>query len=173
MAVSRLGARRTVVTANPANVEYILKTNFGNFPKGNPLAEILGELLGHGIFNVDGDLWAAQRKLASHEFTTKSLKEFVVEILEDEVQRRLLPLLQSAANHNQIIDLQVCMDYFCLFIFLPREICFLGEFYFKKIILVLIISIYIYVLIPKIFIFFNLTPSTTQKKKEFYLIFVL
>uniref|UniRef100_A0A7C9E1Z0 Unspecific monooxygenase n=1 Tax=Opuntia streptacantha TaxID=393608 RepID=A0A7C9E1Z0_OPUST len=104
--VTRLGARRIILTANPANVEYILKTNFHNFPKGEPLNEILGDLLGHGIFNVDGELWATQRKLASHEFTTKSLKEFVVKALEDEVEGRLIPLLQAAAQTNQIIDLQ-------------------------------------------------------------------
>lgn len=112
ISVSRLGARKTIVTANPANVEYILKTNFANFPKGKPLAEILGDLLGQGIFNVDGELWAAQRKLASHEFTTKSLKEFVVKTLEDEVEGRLIPLLESAAKENKIIDLQEVLKRF-------------------------------------------------------------
>ncbi|KAG5221744.1 cytochrome P450 family protein [Salix suchowensis] len=43
--VHRLGARRTVVTANPGNVEYMLKTNFNNFPKGQPFTEILGTFL--------------------------------------------------------------------------------------------------------------------------------
>ncbi|MCD7451093.1 hypothetical protein HAX54_009541 [Datura stramonium] len=75
--VQRFGAPRTIVTANPNNVEYILKTNFTNYPKGLPFTEILGDFLGRGIFNVDGELWNAQRKLASHEFSTKSLREFV------------------------------------------------------------------------------------------------
>ncbi|GMH16735.1 hypothetical protein Nepgr_018576 [Nepenthes gracilis] len=104
--IRRLGAEPVVVTANPANVEYILKTNFGNFPKGKPFTDILGDLLGHGIFNVDGELWASQRKLASHEFSAKSLREFVVRILEEEVEDRLLPLLQSAVDDDMIIDLQ-------------------------------------------------------------------
>ncbi|PWA98773.1 cytochrome P450 [Artemisia annua] len=59
--IHRLGARKTIVTANPQNVEYILKTNFVNFPKGKPFTEILNDFLGCGIFNVDGDLWHAQR----------------------------------------------------------------------------------------------------------------
>ena len=104
--VHRLGARRTVVTANAANVEYVLKTNFSNFPKGKPFTEILGDLLGFGIFNVDGDLWSSQRKLASHEFSTKSLREFVMRILEEEVEGRLLPLLESAMEKNEVLDLQ-------------------------------------------------------------------
>ncbi|CAM8967768.1 unnamed protein product [Rhodiola kirilowii] len=56
-----------VITANPKNVEYILKTRFENYPKGKPFSSILGDLLGKGIFNVDGDEWMFQKKMASHE----------------------------------------------------------------------------------------------------------
>ena len=104
--VNRLGSRRTVVTANPANVEHMLKTNFVNYPKGKPFTDILGDLLGCGIFNVDGDLWSTQRKLASHEFSAKSVREFVVKTLEDEVHLRLIPLLHNAARTNAVLDLQ-------------------------------------------------------------------
>ncbi|XVE56597.1 hypothetical protein DITRI_Ditri04bG0023800 [Diplodiscus trichospermus] len=104
--VSRLGARRTVVTANPANVEHMLKTNFNNFPKGKPFTEILGDLLGCGIFNVDGELWSTQRKLASHEFSTKSLRDFVVQTLQEEVENRLIPLLEEAMETQKVLDLQ-------------------------------------------------------------------
>ncbi|KAM3319266.1 cytochrome 94B3-like [Capsicum chacoense] len=104
--VQRFGAPRTIITANPSNVEYILKTNFINYPKGKPFTEILGDFLGRGIFNVDGEMWNAQRKLASHEFSTKSLKEFVVKTLEDVVETRLIPLLNHAAKSGKVLDLQ-------------------------------------------------------------------
>lgn len=102
----RVGAQRTIVTANPDNVEYILKTNFHNFPKGKPFTDLLGDFLGLGIFNVDGQMWSVQRKLASHEFTTKSLREFVVGVLEEEVQNRLIPILDAAADVGRILDMQ-------------------------------------------------------------------
>ncbi|KAK4414136.1 cytochrome [Sesamum alatum] len=104
--VHRLGAPRTIVTANPDNVEYILKTNFANFPKGKPFTELLGDFLGLGIFNVDGEMWSVQRKLASHEFSAKSLREFVVKVLEDEVEDRLIPILEDAAENDKILDMQ-------------------------------------------------------------------
>ncbi|OAY47945.1 cytochrome P450 94B1 [Manihot esculenta] len=104
--VERLGARRTIVTANPANVEHMLKINFSNYPKGKPFTDILGDLLGCGIFNVDGELWSSQRKLASHEFSTKSLREFVVKTLQEEVENRLIPLLEQAADGEKVLDLQ-------------------------------------------------------------------
>ncbi|KAI3463624.1 hypothetical protein Pfo_020287 [Paulownia fortunei] len=127
--VHRLGAPRMIVTANPENVEYILKTNFANFPKGKPFTELLGDFLGLGIFNVDGEMWSIQRKLASHEFSAKSLREFVVKVLEDEVMSRLIPILENAAENDRILDMQevlrrfafdtICkvslgMDPFCL-----------------------------------------------------------
>ncbi|CAI0457623.1 unnamed protein product [Linum tenue] len=93
--ITRLGARRTIVTANPSNVEYILKTNFPNYPKGKPFTDILGDFLGYGIFNVDGDAWRAQRKLVSHEFTARSLKEFFITTLEEEVEKELQQLSKA------------------------------------------------------------------------------
>ncbi|GMJ09421.1 cytochrome P450, family 94, subfamily B, polypeptide 2 [Hibiscus trionum] len=104
--VNRLGARRTIVTANLENVEYMLKTNFNNFPKGKPFTEILGDFLGYGIFNVDGELWRTQRKLASHAFSTNSLREFVMSTLEEEVENQFLPLLESLAEASAVVDLQ-------------------------------------------------------------------
>ncbi|KAK1359615.1 Cytochrome P450, E-class, group IV [Heracleum sosnowskyi] len=104
--VRRLGAPPTIITANPSNVEYILKNNFNNYPKGKPFTEILGDFLGSGIFNVDGELWNSQRKLASHEFSTKSLNKFVVQVLEQEVEQRLVPLLVRACENDIVLDLQ-------------------------------------------------------------------
>lgn len=102
----RLGARRTVITSNPDNVEHILKTNFCNYPKGKPFIDILGDLLGCGIFNADGDLWLSQRKLASHEFTARSLRELLFPALESEAHRSLLPFLASACDSGRVVDLQ-------------------------------------------------------------------
>ena len=35
---------------------------------------IMKDLFGEGIFATDGDKWRRQRKLASHEFSTKVLR---------------------------------------------------------------------------------------------------
>ncbi|CAL4899558.1 unnamed protein product [Urochloa decumbens] len=106
--IERLGARRTVVTANPANVEHILKSNFANYPKGKPFTDILGDLLGGGIFNADGEPWRAQRKLVSHEFTARALRERVCAALHAEARARLLPALDAAADAagEVVVDVQ-------------------------------------------------------------------
>ncbi|CAG7869774.1 unnamed protein product, partial [Brassica rapa] len=106
ISIPLLGSRRTIVTANPENVEYILKTNFFNFPKGKPFTDLLGDLLGKGIFNVDGHAWSSQRKLASHEFSARSLRSFSFEVLKEEVENRLVPGLSAAADAGTTVDLQ-------------------------------------------------------------------
>ncbi|KAI3684436.1 hypothetical protein L6452_33660 [Arctium lappa] len=104
----RLGRRKNqmIVTANPANVEHILKTNFENYPKGKPFTDLLGDFLGIGIFNVDGELWSTQRKLASHEFSTRSLREFTLSVVEELVTGRLVPLLEDAIENDGVLDMQ-------------------------------------------------------------------
>eukprot|EP00929_Paragymnodinium_shiwhaense_P108129 TRINITY_DN74446_c0_g1_i1.p1 TRINITY_DN74446_c0_g1~~TRINITY_DN74446_c0_g1_i1.p1 ORF type:complete len:560 (+),score=132.88 TRINITY_DN74446_c0_g1_i1:68-1747(+) len=66
-----------VVTTDPRNVEHILKTNFENYDKGEWMCVKLLELLGHGIFNVDGPSWYMQRKTASKMFTQNLFKEHI------------------------------------------------------------------------------------------------
>ncbi|OMO55038.1 Cytochrome P450 [Corchorus capsularis] len=95
------------VIANPENVEYILKTRFENYPKGKAFSMILGDLLGKGIFNVDGDLWMFQKKMASLELANISIKAYAFEIITKEIKHRLLPLLSSFSGQNgSIFDLQ-------------------------------------------------------------------
>ncbi|KAG2295921.1 hypothetical protein Bca52824_042590 [Brassica carinata] len=65
-----------IFTADARNVEHILKTRFDNYSKGHSSRENLADLLGHGIFAVDGDKWRQQRKLASFEFSTRVLRDF-------------------------------------------------------------------------------------------------
>ena len=125
-----------VITANSAVVEHILKSNFDNYPKGPRFISILKDFLGTGIFNADGHLWKVQRKTASYEFSTRSLRNFVVSSVQQETAGRLLPLLEKSAASGGVIDIQdvleryafdnVCMVAFnedpaCLAEGLPRD----------------------------------------------------
>ncbi|KAJ8641487.1 hypothetical protein MRB53_018181 [Persea americana] len=95
------------ITANPENVEHMIKTRFDNYPKGKTFSTILGDLLGRGIFNVDGDLWLFQRKMASLELGSVSVRSHAFQIVSAETEHRLLHLLDSAAGKpNEILDLQ-------------------------------------------------------------------
>lgn len=101
-----------VITANPQNVEYIIKTNFENYPKGERSHGMMAEFLGNGIFNSDGEYWRSQRKTASLEFSTRSLRNFVVETVRFETEQRLLPLLERATQKGETVDLQDILERF-------------------------------------------------------------
>ncbi|KAL5214698.1 hypothetical protein ABZP36_003850 [Zizania latifolia] len=72
-----------VYTVDPANVEYILKTNFANYGKGTMIHDVMEDLLGDGIFNVDGAMWRQQRKVASLEFSTRVLRDYSSVVFRD------------------------------------------------------------------------------------------
>ncbi|KAK2980959.1 hypothetical protein RJ640_025108 [Escallonia rubra] len=108
----RPGKVQGVITANPSNVEHMLKTNFENYPKGTRFISLLEDFLGRGIFNSDGEIWKIQRKTASYEFNTKSLRNFVMDNVTVEIKTRLVPILKRAADMNRLLDVQDVLERF-------------------------------------------------------------
>ncbi|KAK4799163.1 hypothetical protein SAY86_024528 [Trapa natans] len=98
---------RNTITANPVVVEHILRSRFENYPKGKQFSRILGDFLGAGIFNVDGYSWSFQRKHASSELGSLSIRNFAFENVKSEIENRLLPLLTSfSGSWSREFDLQ-------------------------------------------------------------------
>ncbi|KAM0069514.1 putative abieta-7,13-dien-18-ol hydroxylase [Helianthus debilis subsp. tardiflorus] len=93
-----------IYTTDPVNVEYMLKTNFNNYGKGYYLPSVTSDLLGEGIFTVDGDKWREQRKVASQEFSTKILRDYSSVTFRNNTIK-LGEILSQAADSNQIIDI--------------------------------------------------------------------
>nr|ADG34845.1 cytochrome P450 protein [Vanda hybrid cultivar] len=106
-------------TADPANVEHILKTNFNNYPKGELFRSYMEVLLGDGIFNADGELWRKQRKTASFEFASKNLRELSTVVFREYALKLSDILCQaSCKDHHQAVDIQdlfmrMTMDSIC------------------------------------------------------------
>ncbi|KAJ3669208.1 hypothetical protein LUZ60_011158 [Juncus effusus] len=112
MGFTSFGTDGGVITANPKNVEHIVKTKCDNYPKGEVLISTLADFLGHGIFNSDGEQWKQQRKTASLEFNKRSLRNFVVDTVQGEIIHGLLPLLSKIEGTNQTLDLQELLERF-------------------------------------------------------------
>jgi cytochrome P450 len=94
-----------VCTTDPANVEHILKSNFANYVKGKFIHETMEDILGDGIFNVDGEQWRKQRKLASLEFSTRNLKDFSSVVFREKAVK-LSKILLEAYNTEQTVEMQ-------------------------------------------------------------------
>ncbi|KAK9663825.1 hypothetical protein RND81_14G001000 [Saponaria officinalis] len=95
-----------VVTADPRNLEHLLKTKFTNFPKGEYFRSSLRDLLGDGIFNADSETWQKQRKTASIEFHSAKFRQLTTESLLELVHKRLLPVLEESQKNSTPVDLQ-------------------------------------------------------------------
>ncbi|KAL5746162.1 hypothetical protein ACOSP7_027308 [Xanthoceras sorbifolium] len=100
-----LGSTSQVLTVDPVNVEYMLKTNFANYGKRWDNDIIVIDLLGEGIFNVDGEKWQHQRKLTSYEFSTKTLRDFS-NVVSKTNAIKVARILAEAAASNRSVDIQ-------------------------------------------------------------------
>ncbi|MCL7032130.1 hypothetical protein MKW94_018252 [Papaver nudicaule] len=97
-----------LVTCHPQNIEYILKTDFNNFPKGPDFRQIF-DPFGDGILNADYDAWKVQRRMAHTAFIASEFKDLLSNVSRKVAEEQLLPLLAHAANTGSTIDLQeVC-----------------------------------------------------------------
>lgn len=73
---------------------------------------------GNGIFNVDGEMWKKQRKLASYEFSSAKLRDFSSVVFRD-YSVRMACILSHASTSQQTLEIQVSRwfnshDPFCL-----------------------------------------------------------
>ncbi|KAF9618684.1 hypothetical protein IFM89_002379 [Coptis chinensis] len=97
--------RSEVFTSDPATVEYILKANFSNYGKGGHFHAVMEDMMGDGIINVDGERWLYQRKIFSHEFSTKNLKDFSSAVFQRNAEE-LAGTVLKVANLNKSVDIQ-------------------------------------------------------------------
>ncbi|KAK2968635.1 hypothetical protein RJ640_030715 [Escallonia rubra] len=101
-----MGGAYGVITSDPSNIQYMLKTKFNNFPKGRNFRERFSDLLGDGIFNADNELWKQQRRAASSEMHSNRYIEYSMQTTQDLVHHKLLKVMEKVAQSNDRIDLQ-------------------------------------------------------------------
>lgn len=100
------GGAHGIVTCDSANIEYMLKTRFHNFPKGEYYRERFRDLLGNGIFNVDSGQWKEQRRLATSVMHSARFVDHSYRTVQELVHHKLLKLLEKLASTGERIDLQ-------------------------------------------------------------------
>ncbi|KAJ3415379.1 hypothetical protein HDV05_005116 [Chytridiales sp. JEL 0842] len=102
---------------DPVILEHVLKTNFTSYEKGQYFSSRGMDILGHGIFNVDNELWRSQRKIAANIFNVKNFKEYVGVAFVEEMES-FKAKLDSYADTEQVVDLadlffRYTLDAFC------------------------------------------------------------
>ncbi|XP_010527733.1 PREDICTED: cytochrome P450 86B1-like, partial [Tarenaya hassleriana] len=100
------GGSYGIMTVDPVNIEYILKTNFKNYPKGEFYRERFRDLLEDGIFNADDELWKEERRVAKMEMHSARFSDHSYATMRDLVKEELLTLMEKMASSGKSFDLQ-------------------------------------------------------------------
>lgn len=94
-----------IYTCDTKNVEHILKTQFHKYSKGKFNHDTIFDLLGDGIFAVDGAKWRHQRKLSSLEFSTRVLRDFSCNVFRRNAVK-LVRVVLGFSNAGLAFDIQ-------------------------------------------------------------------
>ncbi|KAI9255244.1 cytochrome P450 [Phascolomyces articulosus] len=114
VAESALGLPPSITTLDPRNVEHVLKTNFGNYVKGEQMRDAMGDLFGHGIFVANGSQWRWQRKAASLIFNTNNFKNHFIAVFVEEAFDMIKRIFDKKANNGKPVDFHDVMYKFTL-----------------------------------------------------------
>lgn len=101
-----MGGAYGILTADPSNIEYMLKTNINNFPKGQYYRERFQDLLGDGIFNADDESWKEQRRTVKTEMHSSRFIQHSLQTMQDLVHQKLLKLSEKLVRSGDCFDLQ-------------------------------------------------------------------
>lgn len=93
-----LVCQRTIFTADPENIKAILATQFQDYGKGRAFHDDWKDFLGNGIFNIDGELWHANRQLLRPQFAKERISDLV--LFEKHVQK----LMEALGDNGREID---------------------------------------------------------------------
>eukprot|EP00051_Salpingoeca_urceolata_P028245 m.5566 g.5566 ORF g.5566 m.5566 type:complete len:492 (+) comp2401_c0_seq1:286-1761(+) len=93
------------ICCDPRDIEHFLKTNFQNYIKGDMWYSIFDDLLGGGIFNVDGEAWRFQRKIAAHQFSVRRFRDIQTSVFVEHAHK-LVANIQKWSDTDESFDVQ-------------------------------------------------------------------
>lgn len=105
--------RRFLDVSVPSQLEYVQKTNFSNYVKGETQTDMMQDALGQGIFATDGRQWTRARKAMSHAFTASTFKTIITASLNSNLAT-LDSILTKRAQTGKEFDLQALFFAFTL-----------------------------------------------------------
>ncbi|CAH8344894.1 unnamed protein product [Eruca vesicaria subsp. sativa] len=94
-----------LVTVDPANIHYMLSSNFSNYTKGADFKEVF-DVFGEMIFNSDGELWKNQRRAAQYMLNHQGFQKFSMSATRTKLDDGLVPLFDRFSKEEMVVDLQ-------------------------------------------------------------------
>ncbi|KAL3661600.1 hypothetical protein V7S43_013360 [Phytophthora oleae] len=104
-----IGQPPKVVATASAAYEDVFKTQFDVFVRGP--GETVQEILGEGIFNVDGDKWKHQRRVTSHLFSMHMVKDCMNAVVREKTVK-LRHVLARCAERGDPVSMKSLLNKF-------------------------------------------------------------
>ncbi|EOA16471.1 hypothetical protein CARUB_v10004625mg [Capsella rubella] len=92
-------------TVDPANIHYILSSNFSNYTKGADFKEVF-DVFGEMIFSSDSELWKNQRKAAQFMLNHQGFQKLSMSATRSKLYDGLVPLFDQCCEEGKVVDLQ-------------------------------------------------------------------
>lgn len=92
-------------TVDPANIHYILSSNFSNYTKGADFKEVF-DVFGEMIFSSDSELWKNQRKAAQFMLNHQGFQKLSLSATRSKLYDGLVPLFNQCCEEEKVVDLQ-------------------------------------------------------------------
>jgi len=108
------GTSPVVFLHSPENIEYFMKTNFENFVKAGVFRTNMGDVLGDGIFVADGESWREKRKVASHMFSERVMRDDMHRIFAAHARKVIKIIRERSVAKDAHIDLQTIFFQFTM-----------------------------------------------------------
>ncbi|EEY57084.1 uncharacterized protein PITG_20455 [Phytophthora infestans T30-4] len=102
-----IGQLPKIVVTAAAAYEDVFKTQFDVFVRGP--GETVLEVLGEGIFNVDGDKWKHQRRVTSHLFSMHMLKDCMNAVVREKTVK-LRDVLAMCAERGDSVSMKSLLN---------------------------------------------------------------
>nr|QWK52275.1 cytochrome P450 96A12 [Isatis tinctoria] len=94
-----------LVTADPANIHYILSSNFSNFTRGPDFKEVF-EALEDSILAKDSEAWQSLRKASQVMINHQGFQSLQKNTTESKIKNGLVPFFNHFAEEGTTVDLQ-------------------------------------------------------------------
>ncbi|CAN6910951.1 unnamed protein product [Brassica oleracea] len=94
-----------LVTVDPANIHYMLSSNFLNYNKGPEFKEIF-DVFKDVIFNVDAELWYNSRKAAEGILRHQGFARLSVSATRSKLKNGLVPVFDHFAKEGMVLNFQ-------------------------------------------------------------------
>ncbi|GLJ54449.1 hypothetical protein SUGI_1169430 [Cryptomeria japonica] len=90
----------------PRKLEYMVKTTYHNFGKGDKYKEMFGDMFGDSVLFQNGEPFKQMNKSIALAFASLAFRNKTVMTLSAAVHKKLIPLLSHAVANNIPLDMQ-------------------------------------------------------------------